>query len=213
MRSTEDNEKIEAVIMVTPVERQGGMRLNNVMKAQVIEKALKHAFEKRQALLLKEEQALTRAFWLHTFGPAKLKAATLLGFPFVHICTDRYDTKVPDGVPMVYNVSGHSLTMRCQLPVPTSFNFDKYGRMTIKDEALVARCRVWQDNADKCAKEREQISATLSGMLQNISTYTSLEKNWPQGKKFYQHLPTAFPFRHQVPAVLVDQLNAALGIS
>lgn len=45
-----------------------------------------------------------------------------------------------------------------------------------------------------------------------IGTFSSLEKNWPEGKPFYKHLPKAFPFRHQVPAVLVAELNKSLGI-
>lgn len=206
-----DPEMIEATIMVKPSERQGGMRLNNAMKLQVLDKALAHAFNKRTAALLKEEHILARLFWLNKFGPAKLKAALFLGEPFAVVCKDRYNNPAPDGLATTWNVGGHHVGLRTLLPIPMHGTLDSV-RCVIKDEALVARCREWQDNKAALEKERERVRSTLSGMLGNIASYTTLEKNWPQGKPFYKHLPTAFPYRHQVPAVLIDQLNADLGI-
>lgn len=63
--STQEGSELEPVIiMARPVDRKGGMRLNNEMKVQVIDKAMSHAFDKRQEAMLKEEQAISKLLWL-----------------------------------------------------------------------------------------------------------------------------------------------------
>lgn len=197
------------VVTGQAIERKGGMRLNSTMKNEIINKALSHAFDKRFAVLLKEEQALSKAFWLQKFGKAKLAHAIALGKPFALVCQNIYGNKEPNGVSVRFNVGGHALMLRCLLPVTARSTLED---VVITDEALIARCRLWQDAILALSNEQQKVTGTLTGMLQGISTYASLEKNWPQGKAFYKHLPVAYPFRHQVPAVLVDELNTALGI-
>lgn len=208
-------DQVEVLIVATPVEpgeRVGGMRLNSAMKGQVIEKALKHAFTPRSETLVKEEQALSRLFWLDKFGTAKLKMARALGAPFAQECFDRYSGKTaPEGIPVQFNVGGQTVCLKCQLPLNANGALGSK-QVVIKDAALIARCRAWQDATTTLTNEYNEVQATLSGMLSNINSYTSLEKNWPQGKPFYKHLPKAFPYRHQVPAVLIDKLNTALGV-
>jgi hypothetical protein len=216
MNQRMDADDLEPVIImakpVDPVERKGGMRLNAQMKDEVVKKAMEHGFAKRHKELLKEEQALTKAFWLKNFGPAKLKHARALGEPFVMESKDHYGKAVPDGFRMQWCVGGQYLTMYTQMPVPTGHigNGNKHFRVT--DQTLIDRCRAWQAATDKLREEESKAQGTLMGMLLRITTYPSLEKNWPQGVKFYSHLPKAYPFRHQVPAVQIDELNAALGI-
>lgn len=209
-------EQIEATIMVTPVERQGGMRLNSVMKAQVIQKALEHAFKAREDALIKEQHALSRLFWLDRFGKAKLAHAKALGPPFTTDGTkDRYGNEAPNGILTRWNVGGQTVDLLCLMPLNINCGLEDGNRNSfcrIMDEKLVERCRIYQDAIVAFQAERQKVDGTLTGMLSNISTYNSLEKNWPQGNKFYKHLPKAFPFRHQVPAVLINELNAALGV-
>ena len=207
-------DELEPVIImakpVDPVERKGGMRLNLMMKQEIVEKAMKAAFEKREKDLLKEEQALAKACWMKNFGPAKLKHARALGEPFARENRDNYGAHQPDGVRISWAIGGHYVPLRTQMPIPTHPGQDKHWR--INDEKLIERCRAWQSASEDLKKEKEKIYGTLTGMLQHITTYPSLEKNWPAGKKFYEHLPKKYPFRHQGPAVLIDELNAALGI-
>lgn len=194
------------------VDRKGGMRLNNAMKSSIVKKAMAHAFDKRYAAILKEDQALCKTFWLHKFGAAKLKHALALDEPFVYICKDAYDHALPHGILLGWNVGGQHVQLHCQLPIPRSIGSASGKFFVIKDEKLIARCREWQEDAQELEKERTKVQTTLDAMLQNIGTYTSLQKNWAEGSRFYRHLPKEFPYRHQVPATLVSELNKSLGI-
>lgn len=201
------------IVMGQVVERKGGMRLNTEMKEQVVKKALSHAFDKRQATALKEEHALSRLFWLKAFGSRALAAAKVLGEPFVFVCKDNYNKARPEGVSVTWNVGGQHVALRSTMPLPTILTHGHRDKnLVIKDELLVNRCRNWQNDSEMLRTEYQKVQGTLIGMLQNISTYKSLETNWPEGKPFYKHLPAAFPHRHQVPAVLVNELNKALGL-
>lgn len=211
----EDVSEVQNVIVqarvIDPKERQGGMRLNSEMKGEVIEKALAHAFDKRQEALLTREHAISKRAWLSIFGPAKLKHALALGEPWVRVDKDRYDQKTKDGVHVQFTFGFKALSMRTHLPIPRhGFSDSKDTR--VKDESVVADAVAWAEDVATLTAEAQKVSTTLTAMLARITTYPSLEKNWPAGKPFYKHLPKKYPFRHQVPAVLVSELNAALGI-
>lgn len=221
MRSSEDNDDLEQVIVmariVDPVDRKGGMRLNAAMKAEVVEKAMKHGFDKRKEALLKEELQLSRLFYLEAFGLAVLKhARALADTPFVYIGRDRYGRKLnkTDQNIVRWNIGGQTVDAHVDnnYPIPPNSDTTKFVIRQDKSPALVERCRAWQADVEKFNKEYQQTSATLKGMLERITTFPSLEKNWAAGQRFYKHLPTAYPFRHQVPAVMIDQLNASLGL-
>lgn len=221
MRSTEFNDSDDGlervIVMAKPIERGGGIRLNTQMKAQVVEKAMAHAFDKRKAALRQREYAISKACWLSIFGKAKLAQARALGAPFVLECVDRYGKKDPTGSNITFRFGGKALGMLTLMPVTARNSLDSANDgsskfSTVKDAKLIADAMAWYDDCEALRAEYEKVKATLTAMLQGISSYNSLEKSWPQGKRFYQSLPKDFPFRHQVPAVLVDQLNKSLGI-
>lgn len=223
MRSTrvdENDGDLEQVIVMAkvldPVERKGGMRLNSQMKEEVIAKAMAHGFDKKKADLQKEGAAICRAFFLKNFGAAVLKhAVAIKGTPFVLLDHDRYGrkfgTKDAQTPFMRWNVGGQTVDLP-SIGLPQEVHSYDKKSFVIKDEALIERCRAYQDASEKLREKSNQTIATLQGMLSRITTYPSLEKNWPQGSKFYKHLPEAYPFRHQVPAVQIEQLNDALGL-
>lgn len=204
------------------LDRTGGMRLNNTMKDQVIKKALAHAFDKREADLLHEEHALAKACFVHAFGSQAIQMLKKLGEPFAYANVNGYGNVEPEGTVTPWFISGQHVQLRLvDIPVPRRFgerfayDHGKKNPFSItmdKNAKLVERVREWQDAVVKLTEERNKVKSTLGAMLQGISTYKSLEKNWPEGKPFYKHLPKEFPFRHQVPATLVSELNKALGI-
>lgn len=217
----DDKAELEQVIVmakvVDPIERKGGMRLNASMKNEVLEKAMTHGFDKRKAALLKEELQLSKLFYLKAFGAAAIKHAQAIEHtPFVNVNRDHYGKKLAKDatVSSRWNVGGQTVDVAINPEHPRDA-FSGYWKQpyTIKDETLVERCRTWQADKEKYKADYAKTAATLTGMLGRITTYPSLEKNWPAGVKFYQHLPKAYPFRHQVPAILIDELNASLGLA
>lgn len=201
--------------VIDPAERQGGMRLNMGMKQEVMLKALSHGFDKRNAALIKEENAVAKVCWLKCFGKAALAHATALGLPWVTDASkeDRYGRVQKAGIAVNFSINGQYHTLRTLMPIPSGGFTHSDKSLRIKDAPEIAE-RVAALAADRKAFDEDynKTKSTLEAMLQRISTFPSLEKNWPAGKQFYAHLPTKYPFRHQVPAVLIDELNAALGI-
>lgn len=198
--------------VIDPKERQGGMRLNGEMKNEVIQKALDHAFAKRKKDLHTRGCAISRAAWLSIYGPAKLKHALALGEPFTWVDKDRYHKKNVDGVSINWTFGFKTIALPTHMPLPAHGYFNDSKDTRVKDEGLIADATAWQDDVTALQAEEQKVMATLNAMLARITTYPSLEKNWPAGSPFYKHLPKKYPFRHQVPAVLVSELNAALGI-
>lgn len=194
------------------IDRKGGMRLNSAMKGEIITKAMAHAFDKRIAAMLKEEQTLGRAFFMKAFGPDKLRHALALGQPFVSVNEDFYGKPLPDGVSQHWRAGGQTVAIRMKdLPLPNGGCRDTK-KFTVTDEKLVARCRAWQGDTETFHADHQKAYSTLQAMLASINTFKSLQTTWPEGKPFYKHLPKAYPHRHQVPATLVSDLNKALGI-
>jgi hypothetical protein len=183
------------------------------MRASIVEKAMKQ-FEPREKALLKEEQAISKAAWMKNFGPAKLKHARALGEPFVIEGKDYYGKAKPEGtqVTWAFGDYGYRFALHTQLPVPSHVGSDVAKYFRVKDEAICERAKAWHDAVTKLVAEKGKTQATLQALLNKVQTYNSLEKTWPEGKKFYQHIPTDWPHRHQVPAIQMSELNAALGI-
>ena len=213
---TDENGLEEVIILARPVdpaERQGGMRLNVGMKQEIVDNAIEHAFGKKQKALDAEQLALGTAAYRKCISPARIKAAALLGEPWVHLGTDYYGKKVETYlIQFCFGGQYHNLKIPSTLPLPKHLSHDERKLFRVNDQDLVERNRTYLANQEKLNEASTKVRATLEAMLQRITTSPSLEKNWPAGLPFYKHLPKKYPFRHQVPAVLIDELNAALGI-
>jgi hypothetical protein len=192
------------------IERKGGLRLNVAMKKSVVDKAMFHAFGKRDADNQKLSQSLGHAAMVDCFGHARLKAAKTAGEPFVYICTDLYGNKQPQGNLTNFRVGYKTIPLLVQDPLPVRLHDMKW--FTVKAPDLQAKIQAFADDLEALNVERRKTQTTLESMLQNLQAYSSLERTWPEGKKFYKHLPVDYPFRHQVPATLVADLNKSLGI-
>lgn len=214
---SEDISETQDVIIqarvLDPAERQGGMRLNATMKREVVERALDHAYNKRSKALEAEHLALGTACYRKCFSPATIKHALALGQPWVRTDIDVYGKQAAyNTVQFAINGQYHYLPVPSTLPVPAYVGGDDKKFYRVNDAALAERVSTYISAMQKLHVERTKTEATLGAMLSRITTYPSLEKNWPAGKQFYKHLPQAYPYRHQVPAIMIDELNAALGV-
>jgi len=192
------------------IERKGGLRLNGEMKKSILEKALSHAFGTRYKALAKLSQSLGHAAMVDCFGHTRLKAAKTAGEPFIVVCRDIYGNKQPDGTTINFRVNHKTIPLAVQDPLPVRITDMSW--FTVKSEDLKHKIETYADDFEAIKSERHKALVTLEAMLQSLQTYRTLERVWPEGRKFYKHIPVDYPFRHQVPATLVADLNKALGI-
>lgn len=197
---------------VEAIERKGGIRLNQTMRQSILKKAYEHAFSRREKALTALSQELGHLAMVESFGAATLKTAAKLGAPWVTICRNAYGEPSPDGTQINFRVGYQTHALLVKDPLPTGMRQTDAKYFTVKDERLKQRIADYEDERKKLLEEQAKTTATLNAMLGNIQTLASLERTWPEGKPFYKHIPTEFPFRHQVPATLVADLNKALGI-
>jgi hypothetical protein len=194
------------------IDRKGGMRLNTAMRSSILKKAIAHAFDKRFAEMKREGQRLGHAAMVSIFGSAKLAMARRLGPPFAVSCEDHYGRPAPEGRQVAFRVAGRVHTLLVQDPMPRHLGNEDAKFFTVKDGKLQERISAFADASQALAAERSKTETTLTAMLAGVQSFKSLQRSWPEGERFYKHLPKEFPFRHQVPATLVADLNKALGI-
>lgn len=192
------------------IERKGGIRLNGAMRKSILNKAMEHAFKKREDEHVKRSQKLGHRAMVDCFTTARLKAAATAGEPFINVCKDHYGNKTPNGVSTNFRVGYKTVALLVQDPLPAYYRDTKH--FTVKDKDLIAEIEALADDQEVFAKERTKAYQTLEAMLNGVQTLASLERTWPEGKKVYAHIPAEFPFRHQVPATLVADLNKSLGL-
>lgn len=190
------------------------MRLNAEMKKQVVQKAMDATFTVRRKNHAKAGIVIDKAIWEVVFGAHK---RTINALPDNQNWFSKGDV-VEKCNPIAVNIAGERCSVRfVGLRVPTKFGYyshDYIGTITQeKHPQIVADYHAWRDVGATITKDVETAAATLNAMLSKITTYERLEKEWPEGKKFYQSLPTDFPFQHQVPAVKISELNKMLGLA
>lgn len=184
------------------------MRLNAAMKQQVKAKALDHTFKKRLAAHHTEGRAIGDAMWAHLYGEHK-RALAKVPVKFLSVTEAVPSTRFN----ATFTVAGQRVALNVTPGTPNPFRHYDAVMGSITDTVLVDRCRAWQGAADDLNSSYTRATETLSAMLKNIQTYGQLEKEWPEGKKFYRSLPADFPYQHQVPALRVKELNEMLGLS
>lgn len=196
------------------IDRKGGLRLNNDMRAEVVRRAIEHAFGKREKDLTERNNKLAHFAMIESFGAATLKLAGKLGKPWVNVCEDNWGAKSPNGVPTNFRVGpfGKTIALLVKDPVPIGARHDISKYFKVGDPNLVKEIEQLMDDYEALKAEKTKAISTLNALLGSFAAYSTLEKGWPEGKPFYKHIPKDYPFRHQVPAVLVSDLNKTLGI-
>jgi hypothetical protein len=188
------------------------MRLNAPMRQQIIRKAIAAKFDPIVAKLKAENLAIGHAFYQHLFGKQK---AAIAAVPkaFLHQPSEE---EIKHGVDCKFQLS-NGYTVRVDVPftdpVPSANSFRNPPLGVIKDEALCNRYLAWQHAVEDRDKDKKEAYETLSALLKSLTTYNTLEKEWPEGKPFYGSLPGDFPGETGLPMVQIKHLNQILGIA
>ena len=203
------------------VERKGGMRLTNIMRESIIGKVYDFKFKKSGEKLDAQELRLSHRAMVQCFGKTALDQLTKIGPPYAYVGHNSDGTKMNDkqleawkGEKVVFRVGtlGYQIALYAKDPLPQNHSYCRNQHYTVKDGALSDEIVAWQQACEQWSKEKREMAAKVNAVLNSVTTYNSLEKTWPDGSRFYKHLPIDFPFRNQVPAVRVEELNTALGL-
>lgn len=205
------------------IERKGGMRLTNVMRQSILDKVFAFKFKKSGDKLDAQELKLSHRAMVARFGVSTLEALAKIGPPYAYAAHDSDGTPLIGGAleawrgtKIAWRVGdkGLSIALYVKDPLPTStghgYHSSKFFK--VKEGPLAAAIIEWQEACEDWAKEKREMQVKVNAVLNSVTTFTSLQKTWPGGERFYKSLPLDFPFRNQVPAVRVEELNDALGI-
>lgn len=203
------------------IERKGGMRLTNVMKASIVEKVFDFKFKRAGEKLDAQELRLSHRAMVAIVGNTALDQLAKIGPPYAFAAHDRDGNKLTaanlaewKGTKLTFRVGslGYQIGLYVKDPLPQNADYNRNAFYTIKPGALADEIVAWQEACTEWSKQKNIMQTKVNAVLNSVTTYNSLEKTWPDGKRFYKHLPIDFPFRNQVPAVRVEELNSALGL-
>lgn len=109
-----------------------------------------------------------------------------------------------------FNCGGYDITFSVKeaVPVPYSTNCSRLANIT---GDLAAECQDFAQRLSKVKSEAETARQKLMSLLNAMNTIKSLEKAWPEGKKFYQRYAQEKEGTG-LPAVMVADINKALGL-
>ena len=184
-------------------------RLTNDMRSAITSAAVAHGFDARQEAFAAVEDSLAREAYAYVFTEAEIKAVG----------------KVPENWFRVdsclrFNVGGLTIqlsTIDAGLPVPFKTKHEEYGGYhchilgVIMPGDLCDRIQSHAQNKDELKKARRAAHGSVQNMLYGVSTMKRLREVWPEGAAFYAAFETgAVP---GLPAVRVDEINAALGLA
>lgn len=203
------------------IERKGGMRLTNAMKASILEKVYDFKFKKTGEKLDATELKLSHRAMIAAFGTATLDALAKIGPPYAY-CDHHEDGTKRSGelleqwkgtkVAWVVGSLGHQYSLYVKDPLPGHVGYGHFKHFKVKDGKLAEDIMAWHQSCSDWTQAKREMQLKVNAVLNSVTTFNSLQKTWPGGERFYKSLPLDFPFRNQVPAVRVDELNSALGI-
>lgn len=202
------------------IERKGGIRLTIAMKESVLAKIYEHKFKKSGDTLDAKELRLSHKAMVGSFGEANLELLRKIGAPFAYTaCEDNGNPLTGEalegwrGRNVTWRVGalGHQYTLRVKDPLPL-IRWQGSAHFTVKPGKLADDIVQWYEDCQTWIAEKRTMQLKVNAVLNSVTTFTSLQKTWPAGEKFWKHIPIDFPFRNQVPAVKVDELNEALGL-
>lgn len=204
------------------IERKGGIRLNLQMKESVLGKVYDFKFKKSGEKLDAQELRLSHKAMAATFGKTNLELLAKIGPPYAYFSHDADGNAMPPealakwrGEKINWRVGalGYQIPMYVKDPLPS--HAGGYGRgkfFMVKAGALADEIIQWQSDCTEWLKQKREMELKANAVLNSVTTFASLQKTWPAGENFWKHIPIDFPFRNQVPAIKVDELNDALGL-
>lgn len=218
------NSASEALAAQEKIERKGGMRLTNDMRDSIMSKVYDFKFKKDGEALDKRELRLSHRAMVAVFGKTALEQLEKIGMPYaINGPTDDYgepDTNAEKiaawkGVKIGWRVGalGYQYSMRVKDPLPPNRDRSAYrSKFVVKAGALADEIVAWHEACEAWLKAKREMEHKVLAVLNSVTTFNSLQRTWPDGERFWKHLPIDFPFRNQVPAVRVEELNEALGL-
>jgi hypothetical protein len=192
------------------------------MRQSILDKVFDFKFKKAGDKLDAQELKLSHRAMVARFGVSTLEALARFGPPYA------YTAHGLDGTPLLGEAltrwrgtkvawrvgdKGLAIGLYVKDPLPLSAgNYSTNKFFKVKEGPLAEAIIDWQEACGDWVKEQREMQVKVNAVLNSVTTFTSLQKTWPGGERFYKTLPLDFPFRNQVPAVRVEELNDALGI-
>lgn len=202
------------------IERKGGIRLTNVMKESILGKVYDFKFQKSGDQLDAKELRLGHKAMVAMYGQTALDQLAKIGPPYAFAAHDPEGNELPPeqlaawkGEKVTWRVGalGYQIALYIKDPLPQTSNY--YRKFfVVKAGKLADDIVAWQADVTEWIKQKREMQLRVNAVLNSVTTFKSLQNTWPDGERFYKHVPIDFPFRNQVPAVKVDELNAALGL-
>lgn len=216
------NSADDALSAQEKIERKGGIRMTVGMRESILGKVYDFKFKKSGDALNKLELKLSHRAMVASFGKASLEALAKIGPPYAVTAHDDHgdglsgeDLENWRGRKINWRVGslGYQIGMYVKDPLPMGNAHHYLSKFfTVKPGALADEIVAWQEERQKWIKEKREMQLKVNAVLNSVTTFNSLQKTWPDGERFWKHIPIDFPFRNQVPAVKVDELNDALGL-
>lgn len=184
-------------------------RLTNGVREAITASAVAHAFEPKLEALKTEADALAREAYALLFTEdeiAKVRAVPDHWF--------RLDECLR------FNAGGYQVRLSLiggGLPVPYRTRDSDYGGYhcgvlgSVPHGDLCDRLRAHADAEEAYKAERRKAYHSVTAMLSAVTTVKRLREAWPEGEQFYA--PYEGETATTLPAVRVDEVNAALGLS
>jgi hypothetical protein len=186
------------------------MKLNVGHRASIVEKAIAHAFDKRDKAHEKDRMKFAHELYTHHYGDAEKIAATLpiewqnhtisLGIQHPDFST-RYE--IED------NRAKSSFIMPVKRLKPSVGNV----WLSIKpDHPLYDRATDLARAEVAIKAERRELRVKLNTIVTSATTLKQLAEQWPAGVKFFP-AETKPEGRALVPVNLINDVNTTLGLS
>ena len=124
--------------------------------------------------------------------------------------------KKTNGVRAAFAGQRKDLTMGAALAFPDSLYGDSYYRRDVEalfpaDHKFTERFTQLTQREAELKQERQQCKREIEGVLSSCSTLGKLHEIWPESKQVSGDMGTP-PASHGVPAIVINDLNAKLGL-
>lgn len=176
------------------------VRLNRLMRQNIVKSLLENAFGDEESELLKEENALAEAVYQDIYLEEIRDLMAQLPDGFLeeqnHLLAD-FDTEV------------------CRLRLPEgAFLFARKDRIGIcrgyeKDHPLFEKQRAWADRNKSLRHRSREAERQAWAVLDSVTTTKRLKEVWPEIEPYVRPHENS---DKNLPAVPVGQLNTALGL-
>lgn len=182
------------------------VRLTNDLREIIANRAVKHAFDPKFKVLKDEEDKLAREAYRAIFPAAELAAIAKIPSNWVrHDNCLRFNV---GGLRIALCVEGEGLAVPYRIGQYAGYGCHEIGSIQPGDLCDRIQKHAGAVEAEKAAMR--SANSQLKAMLAKISTLKKLREIWPEGQQFYAQYEEA---KVSLPAIRVDEINAALGLS